>query len=65
MKEINLKISDRVYTEVRSSMAVKGIAGSIYGTVDALVVKIIESVENGQDEVVVAFKKNDPETPEK
>jgi len=64
MKEINLKISDRVYNELRSSIMVKGIAGALYGTADAFITRVIESIEKGDDDLTLTFKDGDPERKE-
>jgi hypothetical protein len=64
MKELNLKISDRVYNELRSSIIVKGIAGALYGTADAFITRVIKGIEDNQEELIIAFKKDDPEKPE-
>lgn len=63
MKEINLKISDQVYSELKTTIAVKGLAGALYGTVDAFITRLIESIEEGKDDLTLAFK-NDPERKE-
>jgi hypothetical protein len=64
MKEINLKISDRVYSELKSSIIVKGIAGALYGTADAFITRLIKGIEDGDSEITLAYK-DDPERPEK
>jgi len=64
MKEINLKISDRVYNELRSSIMIKGIAGALYGTADAFITRIVKGIEDGEADLTLTFKDGDPERKE-
>lgn len=57
MKEIMLKIEDNVYSEIKSSMTAKGICGSLYGIADGVIVKLIESIDNKETELILKFKK--------
>ena len=59
MKEVILQIDDDVWAEIRSGVAVKGMAAALYGTVDAFMVKLIKEVDKGSKTVTFSFKKKE------
>lgn len=57
MKEIKLKIDDNVFSKIRSTMSLKMMSGSAYGVADAALVKLVEAIEDGKEEL--KFKNED------
>lgn len=58
MKEIKLKIADDVYKRLKSMMFAKGVSGNFAGIWDEFMKKLIESIENEEEEKVFEFNKN-------
>jgi len=61
MKELNLKISDMVYNEIKNEIGVKKLSGSLYGSLDLFIVKVVRAIEKGDVQIKLAFKEGDPE----
>ena len=58
MKEILLKIDDKVFKDLQNTMGIRDMMGNAYGLVDGLVSKIITSVENEEKELELIYKKD-------
>jgi len=56
MIEVKLKISERVYKELKSSQGVRILTGSAYGIQDSFVNKLITSIDNNEKEIEIKFK---------
>ena len=65
MKKIKLKISDRVFSELQSTLTVKSITGSLYGVLDLFIAKLVTSIDKGELELTLTFKEGDKERDEK
>jgi len=57
MKEIKLKMSEEIFSEIQNDICVKHMCGSLYGTIDSFAYKIIKAIKEGQDECVLIMKK--------
>lgn len=57
MKKITLLIADDVYEELRSCQSVRLMVGSAYGTQDAFMMKLLESIDKGESEIEIKYKK--------
>jgi hypothetical protein len=57
MKEIILKIDEKVLEEVKSGIVSKQMCGAFYGICDATLYRIVNSIEAGDKEVSLSFKK--------
>lgn len=56
MKKITVTISDKVFSELRTHMAIRCMSGEAAGVPDALLMKIITAVEDGDSEVGIKMK---------
>ena len=59
MKTITIKLSDRVFKELRTHMIIKCNIDEAYGTTDAFIIKLIKAIEHGADEVTFKIKKRE------
>ena len=55
-KKIGLKISEKVFRDVRNTLITKGMADNIGGITDQVLVKIIKSMTDKEKEVEVKYK---------
>ena len=56
-------IADDVYNELKSCQGVRMLTGSAYGIQDAFMVKLIESIDNSENEIEIKHKeKNEKRT---
>jgi len=65
MRVLRLTVSDEVARELKSSLMLKAMTGSAYGTADAALAKIAQALEDKDRELVLDFKdRPDPEIAE-
>ncbi len=57
MKEIILKIEDKIFTELEQGIIVKGITGNLFGTHDEFIVLLVKAIKEGKKEVIIYKKK--------
>ena len=55
-KEITIHITDRAYSELKSSMIVKKISGNMYGAQDEVFMKMIKAIENNEQTLDISLK---------
>tara|TARA_Y100000310_G_scaffold128275_1_gene127445 strand:- start:673 stop:855 length:183 start_codon:yes stop_codon:yes gene_type:complete len=58
VKEIKLRIDDKVYRDLKSHLMVKKIACSLGGVADSAWGKVVTSIENNKEEVLLKYKKD-------
>ena len=56
MKTIQLHISDRVLSELKSGAIIRQISGNAFGIADEVIVKLLKSIEENKDEVTLKYK---------
>ena len=55
-KKIGLKISEKVFRDVKNTLITKGMADNIGGITDQVLVKIIKSMTDKEKEVEIKYK---------
>ena len=55
-KHIKLKISEKVFRDVKNTLITKGMADNINGIADQVLVKIIKSMTDKEKEVEIKYK---------
>ena len=55
-KKIGLKISEKVFRDVKNTLITKGMADNINGIADQVLVKIIKSMTDKEKEVQIKYK---------
>lgn len=55
-KKIGLKISEKVFRDVKNTLITKGMADNIGGIADQVLVKIIKSMTDKEKEVEIKYK---------
>jgi|TARA_R100000455_G_C6267043_1_gene122370 hypothetical protein len=55
-KKIGLKISEKVFRDVKNTLITKGMADNINGITDQVLVKIIKSMTDKEKEVEIKYK---------
>ena len=55
-KKIRLKISEKVFRDVKNTLITKGMADNIGGITDQVLVKIIKSMTDKEKEVEIKYK---------
>ena len=55
-KKIGLKISEKVFRDVKHTLITKGMADNIGGITDQVLVKIIKSMTDKEKEVQIKYK---------
>ena len=55
-KKIGVKISEKVFRDVRNTLITKGMADNIGGITDQVLVKIIKSMTDKEKEVQIEYK---------
>jgi hypothetical protein len=55
-KKIGVKISEKVFRDVKNTLITKGMADNINGIADQVLVKIIKSMTDKEKEVEVKYK---------
>ena len=55
-KKIGLKISEKVFRDVKNTLITKGMADNINGIADQVLVKIIKSMTDKKKEVEIKYK---------
>ena len=55
-KKITLQITDRVYAELKSSLIVKKMGGSLYGPQDEVFMKLMKALKDNEPELYLAYK---------
>ena len=55
-KHIKLKISEKVFRDVKNTLITKGMADNIGGITDQVLVKIIKSMTDKEKEVQIEYK---------
>jgi len=55
-KKIKIKISEKVFRDVRNTLITKGMADNIGGITDQVLVKIIKSMTDKEKEVEIKYK---------
>jgi len=55
-KKIGLKISEKVFRDVKNTLITKGMADNINGIADQVLVKIIKSMTDKEKEVEIKYK---------
>ena len=55
-KKIGVKISEKVFRDVKNTLITKGMADNINGIVDQVLVKIIKSMTDKEKEVEIKYK---------
>jgi len=56
MKEITLKVSDKVFSELKSSLGIRTMCGNAYGIQDAVISKLLRSLEANDSELELVLK---------
>lgn len=56
MKMITVRMSDKIFSELRTCMSVRGLIGWQGSVTDAFLDKIIQAVKDGESEVDVKMK---------
>ena len=57
MKEIKLRIDNKVYKDLKSHLMIKKIACSLGGIADSGWGKVVTAIENNKEEVLLKYKK--------
>ena len=57
MKKIILEIEDEIFADLESSIIVKGLVGSLYGTMDEFVTLLVKAIKDGKETVAIVKKK--------
>ena len=55
-KKIGVKISEKVFRDVKNTLITKGMADNINGIADQVLVKIIKSMTDKEKEVQIEYK---------
>jgi len=55
-EKIGLKISEKVFRDVRNTLITKGMADNINGIADQVLVKIIKSMTDKEKQVKIEYK---------
>ena len=55
-KSIKIKISEKVFRDVKNTLITKGMADNINGITDQVLVKIIKSMTDKEKEVQIEYK---------
>ena len=55
-KSIKIKISEKVFRDVKNTLITKGMADNINGLADQVLVKIIKSITDKEKEVKIEYK---------
>lgn len=55
-KSIKIKISEKVFRDVKNTLITKGMADNINGIADQVLVKIIKSMTDKEKEVEIKYK---------
>ena len=55
-KKIGVKISEKVFRDVKNTLITKGMADNINGIADQVLVKIIKSMTDKENEVEIKYK---------
>ena len=55
-KSIKIKISEKVFRDVKNTLITKGMADNIKGIADQVLVKIIKSMTDKEKEVQIEYK---------
>ena len=55
-KSIKIKISEKVFRDVKNTLITKGMADNINGIADQVLVKIIKSITDKEKEVKIEYK---------
>lgn len=55
-KKIGVKISEKVFRDVKNTLITKGMADNIGGITDQVLVKIIKSMTDKEKEVQIKYK---------
>ena len=55
-KKIRVKISEKVFRDVKNTLITKGMADNINGITDQVLVKIIKSMTDKEKEVQIEYK---------
>jgi len=55
-KKIGVKISEKVFRDVKNTLITKGMADNINGIADQVLVKIIKSMTDKEKEVEIKYK---------
>ncbi len=55
-KKIEVKISEKVFRDVKNTLITKGMADNINGITDQVLVKIIKSMTDKEKEVNIEYK---------
>jgi hypothetical protein len=55
-KKIGVKISEKVFRDIKNTLITKGMADNINGIADQVLVKIIKSMTDKEKEVEVKYK---------
>ncbi len=50
MKEITLKIDDKLFKDLRIALRLRGMTGGLHGLLDSFVAGVIENIEEGESE---------------
>lgn len=59
MPSIRLDIDEKTFANIRRTLTVRRIATGLGGLLDAFVLKIVESVDEGKTEIEIKQKKKD------
>jgi len=55
-KKIGVKISEKVFRDIKNTLITKGMADNINGIADQVLVKIIKSMTDKEKEVEIKYK---------
>jgi len=61
-KKIGLKISEKVFRDVKNTLISKGMADNTNGITDQLLIKIIRHITDKEKEVQIEYKKEREQT---
>ena len=56
MKTITVEIDDKVFSEMKACLAVKGLCGTAGGIHDEFIHRLIKAVEEGQETLTLRWK---------
>jgi hypothetical protein len=56
MKTITLKISDEIVKELESDMSIKHMTGNLFGLIDGIIITILKTLQDGDNEVTIKRK---------
>lgn len=56
-KKIELKISEKVFKDIKQDLIIRKMADNAYGINDQVLVKIVKFITDGEEKVEISYKK--------